>query len=208
MFNLSNTDGYVSSGKASGKDRDLTEAFAGNTYYQDIREKANSVPIDLIFKFYNLNLNQHNFSITCPFKSHKGGKESTASFKYYAETNTFFCFGCRKGSCPCDFVSEMDQISKLKAAEKILLLFAKNANEDIIVNKQDMAEKLITMMNFSNMIRGFRYTYLDEKSNKFIEDICRAYDDINIRHDLDNEALQVIINFFQGKISIYTSCPQ
>jgi hypothetical protein len=206
MHNISNTNRSLGSSSSSGENIDITTSFTGTNYYKELKESANTVPLDRIFKHYGLNLNKYNNKILCPFKSHKGGRETTASFKYYADTNTYHCFGCRQGNSACDFVSEMDHISKTKAAEKILSLFGEEVTDEVILNRQDLSEKLNIMMNFSNLIRDFRQTYIDEKSQAFIENICETYDDINIVHDVDNDALVAMIEKFQRKIDLYISC--
>mgnify|MGYP002814289932 CR=1 FL=1 len=160
---------------------------------------ANSVPITLIFEHYNLHLDENNRKIICPFPNHKSGRENTASFLYYPQTNTFWCFGCKIGPNGCDFVASMDNIIKIKAANKILNIFSGNIiNEEN--NKQDFSERMEIMIDFSNIIRNFHQNNLNEESFKFIEMICNIYDEMNYKYKLTNEALLSLINKLKLKI--------
>lgn len=203
MRPISNTDGSFGYGEISGETGDFAEITQGKKFYKELIDKANSVPITHIFKHYGLRLNELNKKITCPFKSHKDGRESTASFYYYPNTNTYFCFGCKIGSRACDFVSEMDRCNKYAAANKILKLFKENVNENIVFNQDSFSEKLEIMMKFSNLVRKFRETYNDEMSFKYIEHICETYDKLNSKHNLNNEALLSIVNQLIEEINKY-----
>ena len=160
-----------------------------------------------IFKSYGIRINDNNRRIICPFKKHKGGRESTPSFWYYPETNSFCCFGCRtggKGSHGCEFLAALEGTTRVKAAYKILSLFSTDVDIDKILDRQDFSERLEIMMDFSNTVREFRQSYLDEKSQTFIEDICSVYDQHNLKHNPDNVALRRIVEFLKERISAHT----
>jgi hypothetical protein len=205
MRNISCTARSVSNCETSREDGGFTETFIGQSY-KGIICRANSIPIIDIFKYYGLHIDEYNRKHICPFKSHKNGRENTPSFIYYHETNTFFCWGCKvTGKC-CDFVSEMDNIKKLDAANKILSLFD---NDDLVYNlddfdKQDFSERLEIMLDFSNSVREFRESHYSENSFIFIEKICKTYDDLIKRHDdFSNDALKASVRNFKKIISIY-----
>lgn len=44
---------------------------------------------------------------TCPFPDHQ---DNTPSFVMYTETNSYFCFGCRKSGTASWFKKEMERI--------------------------------------------------------------------------------------------------
>jgi hypothetical protein len=204
MCNISDTDGLFGYGETSGEIGNSSETLTGKAFYQDLINRANSVPLSHIFKHYGLFLNESNQKITCPFKSHKGGRESSASFKYYPETNSYCCFGCKLGSRGCDFVAAMDGIIKSKAAAKILLLFNHDADENVSLNKEDFSERLLIMLDFSNSIREFRQSFYDEKAYIYAEYICSVYDNLNIKYEsLSNEALKCIVDELKEKIGSY-----
>lgn len=197
-----------SDGKTSREDGDIATSFTGKDYYQKLIEQANTVPLARIFKHYGLRIDEYNRKIICPFKSHSGGRESTPSFTYYHQTNSFRCFGCGIGhqyAHGCEFIAAMESISRVKAAGKILDLFSSEVDEDNIINKHDFSERLEIMMDFSNTVREFRYTHGDEKSQKFIEDMCWVYDQHNLKHDHTNEALRRVVEQIKDKIASYTS---
>lgn len=202
MREISNTIRSISDSQASGEIRDFTSSYAGEGY-QNIIEKANTVSLKKIFKTYGLRLDEINRKTTCPFKSHKGGRETTASFYYYPDTNSYCCYGCRQGSSPVDFVVHMDGCHKTKAAHKILQNFYSDIDNDLILEKEDFSEKMKIMMDYANAIRNFRLTYSDESSYDFIENNCKIFDTINSKHDLTNEALQLVVSKLVDAISKY-----
>lgn len=207
MRPISNSTGSVSRSQAPGETGDITAAFAGQNYDQDLIDRANTVPLINIFKHYHLRIDESNPKIICPFKSHKGGRESTPSFKYYAETNSFKCFGCGIGhpyAHGCEFIAALEGISKGKAAKKILELFATDVDDDNIVSNQDFSERLEIMLDLSNTVREFRQSYNDEKSQKFIEGMCWVYDQHNLTRDYDNDALRRIVERIKDQITFYT----
>lgn len=202
MHKLSSTTRPISDGKASGEVGDFADTFAGDGY-KNIIEQANSVSIKRIFSMYGLRLDENSRKTTCPFKSHKGGRESTASFYFYANTNTYFCYGCRQGSKPVDFVLNMERCTKIKAAQKILENFHSDCDENIILDIEDFSERMEIMMKYSNAIRNFHLNYSDEKSFSFIEENCKVFDKLNNKHNLNNEALRSMISQLMTAISNY-----
>lgn len=208
MRSISNSTRSISEGETPGEDGDIADAFTGNDFYQnDSIKKANAVPIENVFRHYGVNINKHNKKGTCPFKSHKGGRENSASFYLYPDTNTYCCFGCRQGSTPVDFVVNMEGCTRSKAAAKILGLFESTIDdEEAFIDRVDFSEQLEIMMIFANEVREFRKNYNDNDSRNFIDNICETYDDICFKHELDNEALRMLVEKYQRKINIYKSC--
>lgn len=206
MRKLSSTAGSVGYGEVSGKVGYSSETSPGKNSYQELIQKANSVPITRIFKAYDVSLNEYTHKTTCPFKTHKGGRERTPSFWYYPETNTYHCFGCRNGSRATDFVAAMENITRSQAAYKILERFGADLIEGGFEGP-NFAERLEIMMDFSNVVRNFRQSYTDPKSTYFIEEVCGIYDALNLRHNFDNVALRRVVEQLKEKITSYTPCP-
>lgn len=209
MRDLSNTTGPVSYGETSWETGDTPEATTGKTYHQELIYQANTVPLILLFKHYNIRVDAARCIIVCPFKSHKGGRESTGSFKYFSETNSFYCYGCKVGGSwahGCEFIANIDGISRSKAAVKIINLFGDAINADVIddvLETENFAEKFKIMLEFSNIVREFRQMAVDEKQINFIENICSVYDTINFKHKLNNKALRRIVNELKEKINSF-----
>lgn len=206
--NSNRSDGY---GEIPGETGDSSEAAAKRIFYQDIIRRASTVPLIRIFKHYGVRVQNMQCTIVCPFKSHKGGRENTGSFTYYPLTNSFHCYGCKTGgpfAHGCEFIANMDGISKAKAALKILDLFSSDVDEDgELPDVENFSERMEIMMDFSNTIREFRQTHCDEKSFTFIEEICKIYDSMHLAHKLDNEALRRTVEQLKEKISSYKPCP-
>lgn len=206
MRNISSTTRSVSSSETQGEAGDFTAPIAGKEFYKDLIDRANTVPLVRIFKHYGLRIDDKNVKIICPFKSHKGGRENTASFQYYPDTKTFWCHGCKTGVRSCDFVATIDNTTKTKAAFKILDLFSADADDDVIIDKQDFSERLEMMIEFSNTIREFRKSNTGAHAHAFIENICMVYDTMNLRHDLNNDALRSVVAQLKEEIISYTPC--
>ena len=204
MRPLQNSAGSISSSETPGEAGDFAAPFTGKDYYNDLIDRANSVPLSKIFKHYGLRLDESNRKVVCPFKSHKGGMETTPSFNFYFDTNSYCCYGCRIGSHGCDFVAEMDRITKSAAASKILKIFSADVDDDNVFDRQNFSEKLETMMEFSNIVREFLQANTDQKALTFIEQICLVYDELNLKHkNLSNEALRSVVDQLKEKITNY-----
>lgn len=207
MRHISDSTGPTGDSETSGETGSITEAFTGKDFYQDLIEKANTVPLQRIFKMYGIRVDEHNTKITCPFKHHKGGRESTPSFYYYPHTNSFCCYGCHTGhkhAHGVEFIAAMEGIKKTTAAYKILELFGSEVDEDNILTREDFSEQLEIMMSLSDSIREFRHNHTDALAFEFIEDKCRVYDDLNSKFKkLDNEALRRIVEEIKEEISSY-----
>lgn len=125
-----------------------------DTDFNNIFKKANAVPITLILRAYGIKLNQNVKHIPCPFANrHKKGQDHTPSFNIYTNTNSFWCFGCKTGTSCVDFVSNMDNIGIIKAAEKILSLYNGDIELLDINSNIDFSKRLQILIEFSNYIR-------------------------------------------------------
>ena len=202
MRNLSNSARSVSYSQTSGATGNFTDSFTGQGY-ESITSRANAVPINKIFGIYGIKVDEYNRKITCPFKNHKGGRESTASFVYYPETNTYCCFGCKQGNTPVHFVMHMDGCSHQLAALKILNLFSSDIDEDLIIDNHNSNETTKIMIDFSNNVRDFRQQFIDEDSKKFIENICQMYDRMLEKHNMNYDALDTATFLFIENIKKY-----
>jgi hypothetical protein len=196
MCVLSNESRYYNNGKVSWEDGDTRSPSEREDC--DLIKKANTIPITQIFNQYNLLLDD-NKKMICPFSYHKGGKERSASFYYYSNTNTFWCFGCNTGRYPCDFVAAIEGIPKIDAAKKIL---SSNMNS-IQLEIEELSNNLDIMISFSNSVREFYQCYNDPQSINFIEKVCKAYDSLNLKYGLNDEALTSIIQQLEQSIEQY-----
>lgn len=204
MCDLLDTIGPISYFETPGENGNPSATTTRKNFVKELIRKADSVPIINIFRYYGLKLSEQNKKITCPFSFHQSGRESTASFYFYPDTNSFWCFGCKTGNRCCDFVSGIDNISKYKAAQKILELFSADIDIESLANDGDsFTKRLSIIIEFSDLIRNFRYTYTDDKSFEFIEEICKTYDLVSQKRELDNNALVKVIEKLKDRISQY-----
>lgn len=204
MRDISNTTGLFGYGETSGSDGDSSTLNTRKAYFESIIQKANTVPLIRIFKFYNIKVNNIKSSLICPFKNHR---EKTGSFVYYPDTNSFCCFGCKRGSQyshACEFVAYMEDISKFKAAEKILKLFSGDTDPLIeIKSAPDFNEQLNIITDFSNITREFRKKYLDEVSQSFIDQRCETFDKLNEKFELSNDSLKLVADLLKEQILFF-----
>jgi hypothetical protein len=202
MSNLPNQTGAVGYGPSPGSFGDSQSSTD-----QILIAKANSVPIIHVLKHYGVRLDPYSNKAVCPFKSHKNGRESTASFKAYEDTNTFKCFGCGRGGKLTHFVCGMDSCNPENAARKILQLFATHADADLLTDDTNPSEKLELMVKFSSTVFDFRQSHNSEHSEhaeQFIEYICWVYDRANELHAYDNEGLRRLVEHCTDHIGIYS----
>jgi CHC2 zinc finger len=208
MRNIRNNTGYDGYGTLPGETGDSSAPVSGKAFYQNLINKANTVPLTRIFKHYNVRVGSLQSTIICPFKFHKGGRENTGSFTYYPLTNSFHCYGCKTGgpfAHAAEFVAAMDGISKAKAAFKILEFFPKDASDPgEILEGESFSEHLEIMMDLSNSVRDFRQSHFDENSFVYIEYACSVYDRLNLAHkNMSNEAQRRIVGLIKDYIAHY-----
>jgi len=209
MCDISSKTGSDCYGTSSVENRGIAESFTRKNYYKELIDLADTVPLLKIFKYYNIRCNSHSFQMRCPFKSHKGGRESTPSFHYYHETNSFNCFGCRKGgnfAHASHFVAAMEDITTAAAANKIILIFKDDLDNNKIDNDlfDNFDEQMNLMLEFSNYIRNFHDTYSTDDARAYIEKICMVYDKFSSKFKLNNKALKSLISQLKEVINLYS----
>lgn len=151
------------------------------------KDRAINFPLDKLFKLYNLNINKSNTKSICPFPSHNNGNERTASFMYYPESNTYWCFGCKQGNSSIDFVKYMDGLNYHQALNKISLL---NNDGPILSRPNSSFEEYFKKYNeFSSKLNVlFRNDY-----DKAME-IMKSFDEIRLEYSLNHEEVVKLID--------------
>lgn len=198
---LSNREGYDGYGEVQWEDGDIKKPASNNAKYESVIKAANSTDINLIFRFYNLHID--NRKSICPFPNHKGGKESSPSFYFYPETNSFYCFGCKAGTHCVDFVSNIENIGRLKAANKIIDLFGSDENKCFLSEPSTYSsEKNNMLILFSKFISDLIiHSKNDPIKLSKIEEITYAFDKLNDKYELDVKVLDNVINKLQVKLN-------
>jgi DNA primase len=69
--------------------------------------------IKYVLEVYGLTFSSQGMAL-CPFH-----KEKTSSFKVYADTDSFYCFGCGAGGSVIDFTMKRFNLTNLEAAERL-----------------------------------------------------------------------------------------
>lgn len=154
-----------------------------NPIFKNMFRQANTVSLEQIFKYYHLNISENNRKMSCPFKFHQNGREKTASFYFYPETNSFWCFGCKTGTYPVDFVAGYEDCTRVDAARKILDIFNCIEFDESEEEKENLTAELF---QFCSYIRDVRFKYNSEKLSLFIESINENFDDLYNKYNLQD----------------------
>jgi len=189
MYLFQNKSGPTSWGAASGNGGGSRNS-SKDPEIKLIRE-ANTVDLQKVFDHYNLELNEFNRKIVCPFPHHQ---DDTPSFYYYINEHekSFYCFGCKVGGRAVEFVSEIENISKYDAAVKLTSEFETNISSIVISN---VSEKRELMLNFSNHIRNFIQSDIDDDNRlAFAEQLTLVFDTLNTKHKLETEGVKSLIS--------------
>jgi hypothetical protein len=180
------------------EDRTPAEALERRRYFSELIAKANTVPIQTIFGKYGIRIDPSIQKITCPFKHHQGGHERTPSFYLYPDTNSFWCFGCKTGRAPVDFVSVYDGTSRAAAAAKILRLFESEVSDDWQIASCNSMEKQDETFAFSQRIHKAMIDYpLDIDT---IEMVAQAFDTLTEKYELDIAGLKLLSSRLQERL--------
>ena len=116
--------------------------------------------------------NQH---IRCPFPAHQA-TGITPSFSVYEETNSFFCWGCKKAGSPIDFVMGMTQSSFVDAIKYLVKKF--NVKVDSSLLTKVIAK---SVFNKNKFVKSFN---LIESVKKIGQDGLKGDDRIQAVEDL------------------------
>ncbi len=211
MRSISNITRPYSYGETSWEARSSAENSMGKFFDSSLTKNIHNISLLDIFRYYKLNINEYNNIVICPFKSHKNGNEKTASFKYFHNTNSFYCYGCLIGGSGVTFVSKFENITKKNASQKILLLINNKLCDNVIINNYNNAKLFEILIPLSNDIREFRQKNINNYNAQiFIEHICNtfdaAYSKFVLKKDevIDYNILSSIILSLKEKISLYT----
>jgi hypothetical protein len=108
---------------------------------------------------------------TCPFKSHKNGRERTPSFSYNSKEDRFFCFGCNKSGKAVEFIAFTEGRNKLEVARDILAYAGVNEHDAVFIADDS-----------------------NEKINEILFDFAKFAHDIVDQNRFDSKAIKTIDN--------------
>lgn len=80
-----------------------------------------SIPIREVVSMYMRLPDNLRRNIRCPFPNHN---DSSASFRIYEDTNSFYCFGCQNWWWIVNFIAEIENIEQKEAFKKIIKLYS------------------------------------------------------------------------------------
>lgn len=204
MRTLPDKTGFDGYSEVGSENRASELSSSDKFFYKNLIKRADTVSLITILKHYGYRIDAQNRKLICPFSKHKNGREGTPSFQYYPDTNTFWCFGCKTGRGPTDFIANKEGISTVKAAFKILEFYGSEASSDGIEIDQvaNYSERLEILMEFSNFIRERIQLCQDNAAMLAqIEQITFSFDKMNEKHTLDNSALRRFMLELKTKVN-------
>lgn len=192
MQSLSNSSKSIDRGQIqnqSGNDRD-----GYSNAWKKLATEANSVDLLTVLTSYGLQLDKYHSKCICPLHN-----ENTPSFYYYKDTNSWYCFGCKKGGSATHFVSRIEDISIAKAADKLLGEFSPGVFATSTTS--DYLERQDIVFGFSNLIRKFIQAHTDNPNAfQFVERLTLIFDALVAKHNLSNDGLKLIIKRLEKQL--------
>ena len=173
---------------------------SGDGYQGDTGLIAQGQTVDLsaVFQHYGIHLNRYCRSISCPFSSHQ---DRSPSFYFYPDTNSFYCFGCKKSGGPVQFVSLFRHVSREEAARQLLNNFEFEEIDSFGLSESREREDL--HLKFSAIVRNFHQKHRGEEAFQMAEKMTRIFDDACRRNSLEIEGLRRIIQRLEEMLTAY-----
>jgi len=91
-----------------------------------------AIELKKVFAHFGVDIQEGASHIKCPFEAHMASG-ATPSFKFYEETNSFYCWGCKVGGSAVDFVMGMRGCTFNQAIEYLLDTFEIKMESSFIV---------------------------------------------------------------------------
>jgi hypothetical protein len=167
-------------------------------------QQANTADMMTVFKSYGINFDGYSggkvLKICCPLPNHN---DRSPSFFYYTETNSFNCFGCKKGGKAVQLVSIMEGISYEQSARKIVDNYYIDNTVELNSNK-DYFDRQVSVLDFSSKIRSFIVdNACDDVAIEYAEKITMVYDTMIEKHTLEVDGLKKLIDKLGKKLEVY-----
>lgn len=112
--------------------------------YVALLQQSKGIPISVILDHFNVKYDRSfNYLISCPIPAHIH-QSGTPSFKVYKDTNSFYCFGCKRAGGPAQLTMHMLGV---KTIEEALDYLAQHFN----LKTHSLAK---TFLNITNKIKS------------------------------------------------------
>lgn len=183
------------------------EGWAASTNDRDaiklLIQQANTADMMTVFKSYGIHFDGYAGRLTkicCPLPNHN---DRSPSFCYYVETNSFNCFGCKRGGKAVQLVSIMEGILPEQAAQKIVdNYYIDNTVE--LDNGKDYFDRQAAILDFSSKIRDFiNNNSNDDVAIEYAEKLTLVYDTMMEKHTLEVDGLKKLIDKLGKKLEVY-----
>lgn len=165
-------------------------------------DQANQTSLLSILHSYSVRIDDYERMACCPLPHHKGGQEHSASFHFYPETNSFYCFGCKSGGCPVDFVSLAENISRYQASVLINEEYEVDTSQQMITKQQLNCDSFY--LEFADNIRTFLLAHNKHPGAlKFAEQICVAFDTLVQKYSIGPDGLSSLVGKLKARLDGY-----
>ncbi len=151
--------------------------------YKIIEAANRKIKLADVIKQYNIRFTETysstgwDYKSTCPFPSHKGGNERSASFYINPSAGWFTCFGCDLKGNGAEFIAFIRGKDVLDVAREILTQYG--SLETAIEDAHDAIDENIdeTFYEFAQYIRAFIVKNKDnEKAIQYAENVLWGFD--------------------------------
>lgn len=162
-------------------------------------DKANAASLLDILHTHNINIDTYNRKACCPFSFHKGGNERSGSFYYYPDTNSFYCFGCKEGGGPVEFIAAYGN-HNLNKYNSALSIIHNYETHNVNINERSINHYKI-YLEFSHLVRNFIIQNKDDsKALDYAEYVASAFDNVRNKYILDPEGLNILYSKLKQKL--------
>ncbi len=168
---------------------------------ENIFHEANNVSIVEVIQHFLPYTDLSSKKIICPIPSHKGGAENSASFHIHPGKNQFYCFGCKAGQRPIDFVVAMTGCTRVEAA--VQLTTSTYSKVVSYFQEENQKERFAILLSFSQTIKKFREQFPEH--SLVAEDLSEVFDALCSKHSLSNAALTEASNQLLSTLEHYES---
>lgn len=117
-----------------------------------------------------------DYKASCPFPSHKGGRERTPSFYYNPKEGRFNCFGCTLAGRAVEFIAFMKRQNAFEIAQDILTQYG--SLESAIEESNDSDTNIDQeLFDFSVYVNDFIKTHKDDpRAVQYAENVLWGFD--------------------------------
>ncbi len=154
-------------GSSGWEDKVINPLEHFNVEYKLIQLANKKVSLNSVFRKYNLTFETiyspigWNNRCSCPFSDHR---DSSPSFGYNSQEDRFNCFGCNRSGRAVEFISYMENNSKIDVARN--LIGTTSSLEDLSLlelERFDYGRLIEVLFDYADYVREFKRSHSNSK---------------------------------------------